>query len=341
MGVINRIAQQGRIFSGARHYIHMRSFIIIALGVGLLSFTYSEITRYVFRQDGLHVEYGKEHGLLTSKYVSYWPNGKKKAEGEMRGNMRYGEWHVYDTSGALATARAYETGYAWTQLYPIEFDQTSSRGWFGDRFSLIVEIKPDSVIHSVRLWRFIPYVQNSPIFAKNALLDTIIAMTHRDEIVVGEDDELIRRSTFSDVNDRLERCNPQHQVVGYKLKEDWYYDAKKRMGIYGIIAICPVLMAKNSRDSIDLGWLAYDKVLRNKMATMFYVPPVMSGYPAGVEQTFFLRCFESEVYQYSNVGFKTIAQLYPDPAERKTEIQRMEIQQLEWEHDFWVREYAH
>ena len=168
----------------------MRLLPFIALVVGLLSFTSSEVTRYVYAQDGLHVEYAKEHGMLTSTYKSFWPNGKVKAEGTMKANMRFGTWNVYDSTGKLMMARDYETGYVWTQLYPITFDAVTSKGSFGSRYSLYVDIKPDSVIHSARMWRFLPYVEQNPIFAKNALLDTLIAMQDRLAVYAGEDDEM-------------------------------------------------------------------------------------------------------------------------------------------------------
>ncbi len=325
-----------------KRYCFMKGILPVSVfALVLMSFTYSEVVRYIYQRDGLHVEYGKEHGMLTSRYTSYWPNGKKKAEGEMKGNMRFGDWQVFDSSGYLVTARTYETGYAWKQLYPIEFDQTNSRGWFGDRFSLFVEIKPDSVLLSTRIWRMLHAVEQSPIFHSNALLDTLIALHDRGVVSCGEDDQMLVLSSVSGMHERIDRCNPQHHVIGYKLKEDWYYDAKKHMGIHTIIAICPVLYAKNERDSVDIGWFLYDKTLRSKLATMFYSPPYFTGYPIGVEQTFFLRCFESTVYKTSNVKNYTLIQQFPDPKERALEEQRMELQPFEWEHDFWIREYSH
>ncbi len=314
----------------------MRILVFIVLAVGLFSFTLSEVTPLIYKQDGIHVEYVKERGLLNGSYKSYWPNGQLKADGTMSGNMRYGVWNLRDSTGKLVLARNYETGYAWTQLYPIEFVQSTSKGWFGDRFSVYVEIKPDSVIHSARLWRFVPYREFNPIFAKNALLDTMLAMKNRGVIACGEDDEMRVLSSYSEFETRLNKCNPQHHVIGYRLKEDWYYDAKKQMGLFGIVAICPVLYAKNERDSIDLGWFAFDKTLRGKMGTMFYVPPVQTGFPVGVEQTFFLRCFEGDVYKYTNIGYRTIAQMFKTPENIAREVQRMEVQPFEWEHDHWL-----
>lgn len=314
----------------------MRLIPVLVGTIFLMSFAVSEVTNYIFKQDGLHVEYGKERGMLNAPYHSFWPNGKVKAEGMMRANMRFGTWNLYDSTGKLVMAREYETGYAWTQLYPIEFVPTTSKGWFGDRFSVFVNIKPDSVIHSARLWRFVPFREFNPIFAKNALLDTLIAMYDRGKLMPGEDDEMRKLSTREEFFGRLDKCNPQHHVIGYRVKEDWYYDAKKQMGLFGIVAICPVLYAKNERDSIDIGWFVYDATLRGKMGTMFYVPPVQTGFPIGVEQTFFLRCFESEIYKYSNIGYRTIAQMFPDKIARVREIERMELQPFEWEHDHWL-----
>lgn len=314
----------------------MRITSVIAVAFVLMSFALSEVTRYIYKGDGIHVEYGEEHGMLNSRYVSYWPNGKQKAEGEMRGNMRYGPWSLYDSTGKLVMVRNYETGYAWEQTFPITFTPVTSKKWFPKTYSLFTEIRPDSVIHSARLWRLIPYEGRSAIFANNALLDTLIAMRTRGVVQCGEDDEMITLSSMSDFFGRLEKCNPQHHVIGYRIKEDWYFDARKQSAYYAIVDICPVLYAKNERDSIDLGWFLYDATLRNKMGTMFYAPKETSPYPVGVEQTFFLRCFHGDVYRYTNVKNMTIAQLFPDKQSRDKEVQRMDLQPVEWEHDHWL-----
>lgn len=315
----------------------MRTTLILVFAVALMSFGMSEVTKYVYQGDGMYVEYSKEHGMLTNRYVSYWPNGKKKAEGDMRGNMRFGEWALFDSTGKLVMARNYETGYAWTQNYPITFETVTSKTWFPKTYSLYTEIKPDSEIYSARLWRFIPNQERSPIFANNALIDTLIALQQRGVVQCGEDDQMMKLSSYAEFSARLEQCNPQRHVIGYRIKEDWFYDAKKLSGYYTIIDICPVLYAKNERDSINLGWFLYDAQLRNKMGTMFYAPAHASPYPVGVEQTFFLRCFTGDVYKYTNVRNQTVAQLFPDPQARAKEVQRWDVQALEWEHDQWLK----
>lgn len=332
-----------RNFRHRIRYILMRIIIAIVALVFLASFKLSEVTQYIYNHDGIHVEYGKEKGMLHTKYTSYWPNGRKKAEGQMSANMRFGDWNLWDSSGLLVMARKYETGYVWTQLYPITMWPVTSKTWLAaenQRYSMYFTITPDSVKLSSRQWRFIPYVQHNPIFAKDALEDTLIAMRDRGVLQVGLDDEMRTLLSLSEFHARLEKCNTNFHVIGYKVKEDWWYDSKKQSGIFSIIAICPVYYAKNQRDSIDLGWINYDAALRGKLATMYYVPPYLTGYPTGVEQTFFLRCFASDVYRYSNTKHQTIAELYRGhPVEQALEVERMEIQPLEWEHDLWMEEF--
>jgi len=321
----------------------MRNVLIICAAVGFFSFTFSEVVRFVYNRDGIHVEYGKENGMLHTKYTSYWPNGRKKAEGQMAANMRYGDWNLWDSTGTLVTARNYETGYVWTQLYPITMWPVTSRTWLVNEnkgYSLFTKIKPDSVTMTARLWRFVPYAQFNPIFANDAVEDTLIACRDRGVFQIGDDDQMTTLLSLAEFHAKLNKCNTNYHVIGYKVKEDWWYDSKKQAGIFSIVAICPVYYAKNQRDTIDLGWFAYDETLRGKLATMYYVPTYQTGFPIGVEQTFFLRCFESEVYRYSNVKQQTIAQLYQGhPVEAALEIQRMEIQPLEWEHDLWLKEF--
>lgn len=313
-----------------------RALVLAVLAAAAVSFTLSEVVPLVYKRNGLHVEYTKAYGMLQSEYKSYWPNGQVKAQGTMQGNMRYGEWQLFDSTGRLVMARGYETGYAWTQLFPITFTTVTSKTWFGKSYSLYTDIQPDSVLVSARFWRFLPADEKSPLFVTNKMFDTLVAMFDRGAIAAGADDEMKVLSSRAEFYERLDKCNPQHHVIGYRLKEDWYYDAKRQMGIFGIIAICPVLYAKNERDSIDIGWFSYNGTLRSKLSTMFFVPKYQTGYPIGVEQTLFLRCFQSTVYKTSNANNYTIKQLFRDPKEQALEEQRMEIQPLEWEHDFWL-----
>lgn len=320
----------------------MRILIGIVSVIFLTSFGMSEVTQYIYNRDGIHVSYAKEQGMLTSKYTSYWPNGYKKAEGEIRGNMRFGDWNLWDSTGKLVLARNYETGYVWTQLYPITNWPITSKTWLmkeNKSYSMFFKITPDSVLRSARLWRFLPYNQYNPLFANNAVLDTLIACRDRGMLIAADDDEMIVPLNMAEFHQRLENSNPQHHIIGYRVKEDWWYDNTKQAGIFSIIAICPVLYAKNERDSVDLGWFHYNDVLRGKLATMYYMPTYQTGFPVGVEQTFFLRCFESDVYKYTNVQFKTIAQLFKDTENIAKEVQRMEIQPFEWEHDLWLEEF--
>lgn len=319
----------------------MRLALLLTFALFVMSFTLSEVTRYIYNRDGVHVEYGKEYGRLTSRYTSYWPNGNKKAEGEMRMNLRSGQWNLWDSTGKLIMTRVYDNGYQWSLEYPAMHIPTSSKVWYNPRSTdFFIKIKPDSVVQSMRLWRFIPYDQWNPIFMNNTLLDTLIACADRNAIMVGADDEMKTLMTVSEFYEQRNKCSMFKHVIGYRVKEDWYYDYEKQSAIFSIIAICPVMTATNEKDSVDLGWFAFDDVLRGKLATMVYMPRFNTQYPMTYEQMFFHRTFASEVYKYSNVKGKTINQLYPDQEKQALEKQYMEIAPFEWEEDWWLKVYG-
>lgn len=318
----------------------MRPALLITLAIFVMSFTLSEVTRYIFNRDGIHVNYGKEYNRITSRYTSYWPNGNKKAEGEMKMNLRSGAWNLWDSTGKLLMTRVYVNGYQWNLEFPAGQTPSSSAGWYNPKsYDFFIKIKPDSVILSTRMWRFVPHDIWNPIFMNNTVLDTLMACVDRTYIMAGADDEMMMLMTASEFHERLDQCSPFKNVLGYRIKEDWYYDYKKQSGLYSIVAICPVLSATNEKDSVDLAWFAFDDVLRGKLATMVYMPRFATQYPMTYEQMFFHRAFASEVYKYSNVNDKTIKQMYPDPQEQLFEKQKMEIIPFEWEHELWLKYY--
>jgi hypothetical protein len=200
------------------------------------------------------------------------------------------------------------------------------------------KIRPDSVIHSLRTWNYAPFDARNPLFMNSTVLDTLIAMRGRGEIVVGDDDQLMLLLSMGEFFGRLEGSD-HRRLLGYRIKEDWYYDYASQSGIFVPVSICPVLKGME-QDSIDLGWIPYDDVLRAKLASMAYIPAHLSEYPSSYDEMFLQRCYSAEIYKYTNVRNKTIAELFPDEADQHNEAMRMRRAPFEWEQDHWVDFYS-
>lgn len=280
-------------------------------------------------------------GSLDGKYTSYWNNGKKKAEGEIKLNMRSGEWNLWDSTGTLLMTRIYSDGFTWKQTFPVQKYSLSSVAWIDTvrgKDYFFRKIKPDSVIHSFRTWTYAPYDKTNPLFRNNVVLDTLIAMRLRGEIVVGDDDELMMLLSMGEFFGRLE-TSENRQLLGYRIKEDWYYDYSKQSGIFSIVAICPVLKAPLD-DSLELGWIPYDDVLRARLASMTFQPAYDTEYPGVYDEMFLQRSYSFSVYKYTNRSDKTIAEIYPYEEDQRKEALHMQRAPFEWEHDHWIDYYS-
>jgi antitoxin component YwqK of YwqJK toxin-antitoxin module len=278
---------------------------------------------------------------IDGKYISYWANGKKKAEGEIRMNMRSGEWNLWDSTGTLLMTRFYSDGFTWKQTFPADKKALSSAAWIDTvrgKDYFFRKIKPDSVIHSFRMWTYAPYDRENPLFKSNAVLDTIIAMRMRGEIIVGDDDQLMMLLSMGEFFGRLE-SSENRQLLGFRIKEDWYYDYRKQSGIFSIVAICPVLKAPLG-DSLELGWIPYDDVLRAKLAAMSFLSAAYSEYPIIYDEMFLQRSYVANVYKYTNVRNKTIADIFPYEDDQRKEALRIQRAPFEWEHDHWADYYS-
>lgn len=292
--------------------------------------------------DDLHVECERESGMLDGKYTSYWSNGKKKAQGHMKHNMRSGAWSLWDSTGKLLMTRTYSAGNAWTLRFPAAGYLRSYAGpvrLISEGNTVYDGIIQDSILRSARMWRFIPYDKSNPVFLMHEVIDSLIAFATAQPFPnVAADDEFRNPYMRTDVMQKLEQCHENRIVLGYKIKEDWYYDKISHTGNTAIIAICPVMQGLTSADTVDFGWFYYPAI-SSMLANIKYHPRHHTIYPGNIDAVFATRCFASSVYKTSNKQNKNLDELYSGPG-LSLQRQYWEIAPYEMEQEEWLKYYG-
>ena len=91
--------------------------IISILFLTVISLALSAQKR-VFVDKTLKYIYEKKNGIFDGEYKSLYSNGKTKAEGKFKDNMRTGTWKVYDSTGVLKMQREYKNNFGFTRTFP-------------------------------------------------------------------------------------------------------------------------------------------------------------------------------------------------------------------------------
>ena len=287
----------------------------------------------VFRDNDMLFIYHTSRGRIDGKYTSYYKNGKIKAEGNFKNNYRYGEWTLWDTTGNMLIKRYYKN--------PFTFDNLVSEKQFkitpyvlkynNDGYLDYFQLKEKMIITSKRVWRFIPSENNSLLFEKNILQKIITTNINKDSITAYDtkDDEFNTPLKHSEINSNFVK------FIGYKIKEDWFFDNERMVSEMRIIGICPVAIDTFKHDTIDLYWLYFPKIRRYlamEKINVVGVPPEITNY----DDLFFYRYFYSNIYKEANFKNKEISD-YKNGDDINKEAERIEINIIEMEHDTWKK----
>jgi hypothetical protein len=122
-------------------------------------------------------------------------------------------------------------------------------------------------------------------------------------------------------------------IVGYRIKEDWFYNYSWQLSETRIIAICPIIKRKDTGDLMDAFWIYYPE-LRNIFASE-KIEIAGEKNISSLEDIFMFRRFNSTIYKESNIYNKKIADYVTDKSVKEL-VERIEIELLDLEHDAWI-----
>jgi hypothetical protein len=266
-----------------------------------------------------------QDGILNGQFESKYANGKSKAEGAYRNNLKIGKWTIWDSLGNVIMTRQYKEGLA----ISVRTFQKGKKGVYdaqqppmnrnSDGYFPFVSVDPNSVAYSKRLWREIkPTELNAPLFLDSKVIDELIRLIEK-EMITG----------YSAESDEFKVILPPNKfnvfsgkkLVGYKIKEDWFFDKIRNTGDVRVIGICPIVEIEEGvvREAF---WVYYPEI-RKYLAEL------------KVDDFFYFHQFNSTIIRESMIHGQYIKE-YIKPEAVFDEVLRIESALVETEIDFWI-----
>lgn len=186
------------------------------------------------------------------------------------------------------------------------------------------------------------HLQNGDITVYKYLMDGV------------EDFSEENKETFKDVLERFEIMNrqengkyiiedvdvPSNEVLGYYVKEAWYFDKNNSIVDIKTLAICPVLIRQ---DDFGVGgtrypmfWVPYENIRPYTSRMPIMVSSLNNATTMTINDYFSKHLFEGDIEKATNVRNLTLAQQFPDEAKRKEAQKKIESQLKEFNANLWV-----
>jgi hypothetical protein len=294
-----------------------------------------------FTDGKIKADFKTKDGMFDGAYVSYYPNGVKKAEGKFVHNTRYGKWSVWDSTGKLIVQRNYKNLFEYEQQFPEFRSKTTIKPIYtvtrneANVYGYFNFEKKDIVV-SRRLWRYIPVAEESAIFKGDVFFNSLMDSALAGKIPAYDpvSDELTKKMDLAILDRYTDTL--RGKILGYRIKEDWFFDKSRETAESRIIGICPVMRSVyNLQDSVDVCWFYFPQ-LRNTMNAIKLENVKHGSEIRTLDDLFFFRYFPGVVYKETNIKNLELRE-YCAPETLGHAQQRIEIELIEREHDLWVK----
>ena len=128
---------------------------------------------------------------------------------------------------------------------------------------------------------------------------------------------------------------PSNEVLGYYLKEAYYFDSATSGFRVRPLALCPILFRQEEVASADtrypLFWIAYDELAPYTRRMPLMASTLNNSSRESVDDFFRKRTYEGEIYKTGTPGNRPISQYTTTPEEMKAEQERVEQELLDFE----------
>ncbi|MFH0893784.1 MAG: hypothetical protein V2A54_05050, partial [Bacteroidota bacterium] len=280
-------------------------------------------------------EYELNKGMLNGKYVSYYLNGNKKSEGTFAHNLRIGNWKVWDSTGKLRAERDYKNSFEYKRILPIVPEGPAKLFEKYPKYTLQRDssgcyqwcyLQERSVFYAKRIGRFLDKEKNKNLIKLDSLFTLLLNLAYNNHIAIYSNDEFqVSLKDFKKLS--MDSC----ELIGFKLKEDWFYDLDRMISETRPIGICPIVRYKNKPDEkVSLFWIYYPEI-RKYLALCSSFPNSNYSYINTLDDIFFFQQYNSSIYKESNVYDKEI-----DEKDIPVETLRITLDLIETEHDIWL-----
>ncbi|MES2691511.1 MAG: hypothetical protein V4658_13970 [Bacteroidota bacterium] len=228
---------------------------LLALCSILLLLSFTDKGRHWYNSTLYRCNYKTEQGRFDGEYTSYYPNGRKKAQGFFNNNYRTGKWSVWNNRGELLLERYYNNPFQFTGVYPeITKKHASSYVPLRDNNGCYRHLffTEASVIAANRNWRFIEPTFNPLLFENNRLYRITQSAVINKQVLAFASDSCASLCSFSGMD------TSKLRIVGFRSMEDWIIDSSRLVLEYYTIAICPVAVHPATGDTLNLYWIKLD-----------------------------------------------------------------------------------
>jgi antitoxin component YwqK of YwqJK toxin-antitoxin module len=282
-----------------------------------------------------------QNGMLNGKYVSYYPDGVKKSEGQYANNQRTGTWMVWDIHGKKRIERVFENALdskivnAWDSTRAktdiVNYNNSAYASYDQKRgYKPWYPITEKEVLWARRLWRFVPRdsAVNKTLFDEG-LLYKILYKGVQDQSIKCYADEEFQNVLDAGKLPPFEKTN----ISGLRIKEEIFYNKTINLAETRILAI-GIESWINDKKSTTLAWF-YFPDLRDYLAKQLLPKPLGKDI-LNLENIFSERYFSSNVYKESNLNNYEIAD-YELSELIAVESRRIEMQTLDNELEYWFK----
>jgi hypothetical protein len=293
-----------------------------------------------FANGNLKASCDVHHDLLNGKFVSYYSNGVKQAEGAFVNNQRTGSWILWDSLGNIRMEREYEYNYAFTITSAKTINGADTVIPFTNYYAYsnnqnqfnYPEISQSDIVVYKDVFRYITSgdENNNKLYLPTITTFVNEFIQQRSAIIFSDAafNDTINVQKFGQV---LNAKN--NSVVGYIIKEGWNYNNKYRLAESRFVGLCPVIYNADSKKEIALGWIRVEDCLEDmdlaKMQTT-------DGQTISLKTYFLSHYFASGIIEEADAYSGKLTSLFKSNKSQEVFFSR-EIELLDIEHRNWLK----
>lgn len=324
-------------YFNAEQKLRLAIFLLLTLNLGIQAVQLAAQTiPKQFKDPNLNCNYNLKDGMLNGKYLSFYPNGNRKSEGEFKNNNRIGKWTIWDSTDNKICEREYKNAFVYKQNFPLNpnnFTLLNDR----DSNEIIKEffIKEAMISAYSKIWRMISEENNPILFENNRLSKLLINSMLNGKITAYDiaDEEFTKPLSVLQLKEKFEF--DKLEIKAYKIKEVWFLDTVRKISEVRILGICPIAKSKNENEvSQNLFWFYFpdiSKVLATDKIKKKLIFPVITN----MDDIFVFRHFASTIIKEENPYNKAIKD-YKTGKDIEIEAEKIQLKLIELEHDFWM-----
>lgn len=136
---------------------------------------------------------------------------------------------------------------------------------------------------------------------------------------------------------------PSNEVLGYYIKEAWYFDQSNSVLDVKTVAICPVLFRSMDFDfsstaatRVPQFWIPYENIRPYAARMPIMTSDINNAMTKTIDDYFRLRLYDGEIYKTTNMENKILMEKYKTEEELKQAQEEIENQLTDFEKGLWV-----